>query len=885
MKASQIREKFLNYFEKQQHTRVSSSSLIPENDATLIFANAGMNQFKNTFLGLEKRNYVRATSSQKCVRAGGKHNDLENVGHTARHHTFFEMLGNFSFGDYFKKEAIHFAWEFLTKELGIDKNRLFVTVFLEDDEAADIWHKEIGVPKEKIFRFGEKDNFWRMGDTGPCGPCSEIFFDHDPKKPAPKNEKEFENYSENDRLVEIWNLVFMQYMEEPKGTLTPLPKPSVDTGSGLERLAAVMQNTYINYETDMFLELISSAEQLSGIKKDSSTEITAAYRVLSDHARCASFLISDGVLPSNDGRGYVLRRILRRAIRYGRTISKQVSFLPHMAQTVIDQMNSVYPALKQQEKLIITTVKTEEERFLATLDQGTQILDKALAQLKQNSGSILDGPTVFKLYDTYGFPVDLTRLISKEQNIQIDEQGFEKEMNAAKEKARASWKGSALQTDERQLIEISQKIGATQFTGYKQTESHAKILALSDGNQECDKISEGQKAILFTDETCFYAESGGQIGDKGSFSTNDCNGIVLDCTKINSTFVHHIKVIEGDLALIEKIHLKVDRSERRQIMANHSATHLMHSALKKVLGDHITQAGSLVEADRLRFDFTHNQPLSTKEIQKVEDSVNYEINQARSVNSKIMKYDDAIASGVTALFGEKYGDEVRVIDMGEFSKELCGGTHVTNTAQIRMFKLVSESGVSAGVRRVEAITGEVALKYLMQSSRETLEARKKMGAQETWLQYMEQETSTTGAYIEQQKEQIKALDKEIKKLKISNIDYDKILKQSENIATTRFLYAQMPVDDRKVLTEICERLQDKLNGIVIIFGEASNHFPLLVNVADNISKSFPAGNLLKRITNITGGKGGGRPQFAQGAADSLEQLEKAMEEVRKELQK
>lgn len=879
MNSSEIRSKFLKYFEKNGHTIESSSGLVLPNDNTLIFANAGMNQFKNTFLGIEKRNYTRATTSQKCVRAGGKHNDLENVGHTARHHTFFEMLGNFSFGDYFKEDAIRFAWDFLTKEIKIPKERLYVTVFETDDEASDIWEKQIGVPKERIFRFDEKDNFWRMGDTGPCGPCSEIFYDHSDDFNTTVDRKSFEIGSENDRFIEIWNLVFMQYMEEPKGSLNPLPAPSVDTGMGLERLTAVLQHQKNNYDTDLFLDIIHVAEKISGVKYKTKEDTTAAMRVLADHARATAFLISDGVMPSNDGRGYVLRRILRRAIRYGRTLSKEHSLLCPMVEAVIEKMQDAYPNLVQQKTLILKTVESEEERFLTTLDQGTQILNKALEQLKSENKKQLDGETVFKLYDTYGFPVDLTRIMAEEQSFSVNESEFEKHMEMAREKARASWKGTGITSDASHLLAIAQEAGDTKFLGYSLLSNTSKVKILSNGTEKVQKLKSGDKGLLITEETCFYAESGGQVGDTGEIKFAGGLAKVFDCTKNLNSHILHIEIVEGELLNSNEIQMDVEQSVRRATVANHSATHLLHSALRNILGEHVTQAGSLVEATRLRFDFTHDKPMSEEEISSIEDMVNKEISLQIPIAANLMSYDKAIENGAMALFGEKYGDEVRVIKMGEFSTELCGGTHVENTSQIRLFKIVSEGGVSAGVRRIEALTGDRALDFLRKHTSQNQKARVASGIKEGWMQFLGLEekkssSSIQSAYdwIENAKEQIKTLEKEIKKIKVSNINYDELIAEAQESNGIKWLKAQVPVDDRKVLTEICERLRDKLgSGAVVLAGEGEKANPILVAVSKDLAgKGLKAGDILKEITTELGGKGGGRPDFAQGAAPSLD---------------
>ena len=892
MKSKEIRSQFINYFEKQGHSHVGSSSLVPDGDATLLFTNAGMNQFKNTFLGIEQRDYSRAVSSQKCVRAGGKHNDLENVGRTARHQTFFEMLGNFSFGDYFKKEAIHYAWEFITKDLGIDKDLLYVTVFETDDEAAEIWHKQEGVAKDRIYRFGEKDNFWRMGDTGPCGPCSEIFIDLGDKVGGdPK-----QNYmgGDGDRFMEFWNLVFMQYNEDETGKQTPLPKPSVDTGMGLERLSTILQGELSNYHTDLFMALINRAVNKSGVQylktledlsPDEETkynETNVALRVLADHARAGAFLIADGVLPSNDGRGYVLRRILRRAVRFGKKLSED-SLLPEVVNEVIMQMNDFYPELKQQQKLIEGTIRDEESRFLQTLDQGTHLLNEELMQLKKKGQSVLAGETVFKLYDTYGFPADLTRLMSEEQGLQVDEKGFESKMNEARQKAKASWKGKAISGNAAHLVEFSQaasKPGETEFVGYNTTRNAgSKIVALSDGNASAESLQAGAEGVVVLDKTPFYAEGGGQVGDVGKISTPKGTAEVLDCTKQNDVFLHHVKVTDGVISQGDTAEAQVTDSDRRSTANNHSATHLMHSALREILGDHVQQAGSLVEPERLRFDFTHNKPMTAEQVSQVEAWVNSEISSSYNVTSQVMPQQQALDEGAMDLFGEKYASDVRVVTMGPKSKELCGGTHVENTANIRVFKVVSESGVSSGVRRIEALTGARAAAFLMKNTQENQMAREATGISESWTAYFDSD-SDVAAQVEALKSQIKDLKKEVQKLKGSNVNVESLLGEAKpfsfNGAEGKLVLGDIPLDDRKVLGDLSTQLTDKIgSGVVVLLGQGDKNHPLIVSVSKDLSKQLKAGAILKEIAESLGGKGGGRPDFAQGAVPDRSALDQA----------
>ncbi len=908
----EVRNKFIDYFKKNGHTPVASSSLIPDNDPTLMFCNAGMNQFKNVFLGLENRGYSRAVSSQKCVRAGGKHNDLDNVGFTARHHTFFEMLGNFSFGDYFKKEAIHHAWELLTKEFGIPKEKLYVTVFEKDDEAAEIWHKQEGIPKDRIFRFGEKDNFWRMGDTGPCGPCSEIFYDHGPK--AGRIEDPFQGIAAGeDRYVEIWNLVFMQFYEKAPGVMDPLPKPSVDTGSGLERVTAAMQGKMNNYDTDLFMPMIERACQIAGWKVDhllnlemksrenrDAKEIEgvsvqhlredlAALRVLADHTRSSAFLIADGALPSNEGRGYVLRRILRRGIRYGRKISEKHSFMPELAEILIKEMSSVYPELKARRDLILSTIREEEARFLLTLDQGTQILNDELSRLKAANQKQVPGEFVFKLYDTFGFPADLTRLMAEEKNFTVDEDNFEKSMLAAREKAKASWKGKSLASDEAHLIEFSQKIfqqhKATAFNGYETTTDQSEVLALSNGSAEAAILSAGQLGILIAKMTPFYAEGGGQVGDLGDICTASGAELkVFGTSKTNNVYLHQVEVLSGAVKVGDKITLTVASSDRRRTAANHSATHLLHAALRKVLGTHVTQAGSLVDPIKLRFDFTHNKSLTAEEVIQIEALVNGEIAKATQVQSTVMNHKDAIASGALALFGEKYGDEVRVLKMGDFSTELCGGTHVTNTAFIRMLKIVSESGVSSGVRRIEALTGDGAFDYFMRHTQENLRARNAASQNESWTTILEGKTEPAN-WIENAKTEIKNLEKEIRKLQGGSVSVDALIQSAHQFSAkgsdSQLILADLEVEDREVLAQVTDQLKNKISsGVVIVVGRGQDSHPLIVSVTKNLNPEISAGSLLKELAAAMGGKGGGRPDFAQGAVPDRTKIKDAFSKAK-----
>jgi alanyl-tRNA synthetase len=900
MKSREIRQLYFDYFSKNGHQVAASSSLVPDNDPTLLFTNAGMNQFKNLFLGLEKRSYSRAVTSQKCVRAGGKHNDLENVGFTARHHTFFEMLGNFSFGDYFKKDAIHFAWELLTKELQIPKDRLYVTVFETDDEAADIWHKQEGVPRDRIYKFGEKDNFWRMGDTGPCGPCSEIFYDHgaeadlDPSKPSVMG-------GEGDRYVEIWNNVFMQYNESASGR-SLLPKPSVDTGAGLERWAAMLQGKPNNYDTDLFMPIIKKAADISKkeyvsdykvlAKHKDVSENVAAMRVLADHSRAVAFLISDGVLPSNEGRGYVLRRIMRRAIRYGQKLSQDPTMFVQTIQVVIDEMNDVYPQLKRSREHIVKTVQDEISRFIATLVSGTEILNDSLSKLSSRGLKSVDGATVFKLYDTFGFPVDLTKLMATEKGFTIDEAGFEKEMDQARDKAKAAG-GSRFKvsTDAAHLVKIAQDVkakhGESKFLGQFNKDLVANDtfpVSLSNGKEVVESLSTGQEGVAIFKDTPFYGESGGQAGDRGSIVSMGAAGAapammaeVIDTTKESGVVLHHIRVTKGKLGLGDKVKIEVDLPTRLATANNHSATHLLHAALRKVLGTHVTQAGSLVDAERLRFDFTHSKSMTREELRLVEDMVNQEIAAATDVDAQEMSHKDAMTKGAMALFGEKYGDRVRVIQMGSFSTELCGGTHVSNTALIRVFKILSEGGVSAGVRRIEATTGDRAVSMLMNHEDEYLHAREVAGLQGG--------TGSVASFIEQLREKVKELEREVKKMKGSAIDADSILREARPFSVKgsagKFIAASVEIDDRDVLSRLGDKLRDKLgSGVVVLVGRgpdgaSGGKHPIIVTVSKDLTGALSAGKILTEVAKEMGGKGGGRPDFAQGSGETLAKTNEA----------
>lgn len=871
-----IREKFLKYFESKKHTRVKSSSLIPQNDPTLYFTNAGMVPFKNVFTGEEKRDYNKATTSQKCMRVSGKHNDLENVGRTARHHTFFEMLGNFSFGDYFKSEAIAFAWEFLTKEMGLDKDRLWITVFEKDDDAEALWHKEQGVPMERIFRLGEKDNFWSMGDTGPCGPCSEIHYEFDACTPydAKRGKDWFLENSDAGRIMEIWNLVFMEFERSSDGKLTPLPKPSIDTGMGLERLASVMQGKTSNYDTDFFMPIIRAVEKITGKKYGSSEEDSISMRVLADHIRATVFLISDGVLPSNEGRGYVLRRIMRRAIRHGKLLGQTTPFFYRLADTLISEMKEAYPELVTNQNTIEKVIQSEEERFFETLDKGLKILSEEIEKLK--TGAELSGAAAFKLYDTYGFPLDLTEIIAAEHGLTVDQKGFDESMVEQKQRARAAWKG----TDQEKVSEVYLELAnthQTKFLGYDTMEAPAKVVALLQNGALVKSVTSGKFEIVF-DQTPFYGEGGGQVGDKGRISTETFEANITNTQKPSEgLFVHQTELKKGQVAVGDTVQLKVSREMRRPTMRNHSATHLMHTALRKILGQHVRQAGSLVNEKILRFDFSHFEAVSPEILRRIEDDVNAAVLDDLPVSKKVMSYDDAVASGALAFFGDKYGDEVRVVRMGDYSVELCGGTHLDRTSEIGFFKIVSEGSVAAGVRRIEAVTGEEAVKQALDNA-------------ELLASVSQQLKSTPKEIpdrIEKLKNQIKVLEKEQEKLRAQMLrgGADDLLKNAFEIGGIKAVAYQANVDNPKGLQEVSDVILDKLkSGIAAVYAVIDGKVSLVVSVTKDLTAKYPANKVLQPLAELVGGRGGGKADRAQaGGADTsrLGEIAKQLEEVLK----
>lgn len=861
MKSSEIREKFLHFFESKGHSIVRSSSLIPGNDPTLLFTNSGMVQFKDVFLGQEQPSYTRATTAQRCVRAGGKHNDLENVGYTARHHTFFEMMGNFSFGDYFKREAIHYAWELLTQVYSLPKEKLTVTVYQTDDEAYQIWRNEIGVPAERIIRIGDNkgapyasDNFWQMADTGPCGPCSEIFYDHGPEVwgGPPGSAQE-----EGDRYIEIWNLVFMQYNKDEKGVLHPLPKPCVDTGMGLERLSAVLQQVHSNYETDTFQALIKAAARETACPDLNHNSL----KVIADHVRCAAFLIVDGVIPGNEGRGYVLRRITRRALRHGHKLGQTKPFFHKLVTDLVKEMGGAYPELVQIENRVVQTLQQEEERFGETLEHGMKILEAALT----NDSKHLDGRTAFTLYDTYGFPLDLTADICRERNVEVDQAGFDAAMEHQKQTARAAGKFKI-----HAGIEYS---GAkTQFVGYEKLAQESKVIALYVDGSPVQQINAGQSAFLVLDTTPFYAESGGQCGDRGELIEDGITFEVSDTTKIQpDVFGHHGELVRGSLSVGSTVKARVNEQIRAQTVRNHSATHLMHKALREVLGVHVAQKGSLVDAEKTRFDFSHNAPMTAEEIRQVEVIVNREIMSNKASQAQVMHFDDAIKHGAVALFGEKYGDEVRVLNIGG-SCELCGGTHVERTGDIGFFKIVSEGGIAAGVRRVEAVTGEVALQLVQQLTARLNEA----------ALLLKSHPDDLLPRIMLVQEQTKSLEKEMAQLKsqLAENQGSILATRAIDINGINVVAAALDDGDATTLREVTEKLKARLQtAIVILAAVQGNKVSLVAGVTSNTTSKVKAGDLVNFVALQVGGKGGGRPDIAQAGGTNPAGLKQALESV------
>ncbi|MBR8244482.1 alanine--tRNA ligase [Burkholderia multivorans] len=867
MKAAEIREKFLKFFESKGHTIVRSSSLVPGNDPTLMFTNSGMVQFKDVFLGTDRRPYTRATTAQRSVRAGGKHNDLENVGYTARHHTFFEMLGNFSFGDYFKHDAIRFAWELLTTVYMLPKDKLWVTVYQEDDEAYDIWAKEVGVPTERIIRIGDNkgaryasDNFWTMGDTGPCGPCTEIFYDHGPEVwGGPPGSPE----EDGDRYIEIWNLVFMQFNRDAQGNMTRLPKPCVDTGMGLERLAAVLQHVHSNYEIDLFQNLIKAAARVTEVSDLNNNSL----KVIADHIRACAFLIVDGVIPGNEGRGYVLRRIVRRAIRHGYKLGRKGAFFHKLVADLVAEMGAAYPELKEAEQRVTDVLRQEEERFFETIEHGMSILESALADLEAKGGKVLDGELAFKLHDTYGFPLDLTADVCRERGVTVDEPAFDDAMARQREQARAAGKFKAAQG-------LEYTGAKTTFHGYEEIAfDDAKVVALYVDGSAVTEVKAGQDAVVVLDHTPFYAESGGQVGDQGVLANASTRFAVADTLKVQADVIgHHGTLEQGTLKVGDVLRAEIDAQRRARTQRNHSATHLMHKALREVLGSHVQQKGSLVDADKTRFDFAHNAPLTDDEIRRVEQIVNNEILANAPGIVRVMPYDEAVKGGAMALFGEKYGDEVRVLDLG-FSRELCGGTHVSRTGDIGLFKIVMEGGVAAGIRRVEAITGDNAVRYVQELDARVNEAAAALKAQPAELTQR----------IAQVQDQVKSLEKELATLKskLASSQGDELAQQAVEVGGVHVLAATLDGADAKTLRETVDKLKDKLKSAAIVLAAVEGgKVSLIAGVTAEASKKVKAGELVNFVAQQVGGKGGGRPDMAQAGGTEPANLPAALAGVK-----
>jgi alanyl-tRNA synthetase len=859
MKTTEIRERFLKYFEDNGHQRVPSSPLVPQNDPTLLFTNAGMVQFKDVFLGLDKRPYSRATTSQRCVRAGGKHNDLENVGYTARHHTFFEMLGNFSFGEYFKREAIRFAWDFLTEQVNLPVEKLWVTVYEDDDEAADIWLNEIGVDPGRFGRIGAHANFWAMGDTGPCGPCSEIFYDHGREvEGGPPGSPD----EDGDRYVEIWNLVFMQFNRDEGGNMSPLPKPSVDTGMGLERLAAVLQGVHSNYDIDLFRNLIDAAQQITGARDREDKSL----RVLADHIRSTAFLIVDGVVPANEGRGYVLRRIIRRAIRHGYGLGGQTPFFHKMVAPLVAEMGAAYPELVQAKSRVTSTLREEEERFAETLEQGMRIFEQEIGKV---AGSEIPGELAFRLYDTYGFPIDLTADVGRERGLEVDMAGFERAMEGQRAQARAA---SRFKTGS--LIDPALLSGSeTVFTGYETTSGGASVTAISRDGSVVDSIGPDDEAIIVLNQSPFYAESGGQVGDAGLLQAGDAVFEVRDTQKLGNGVIGHFgRLISGkNLVVNDQVTTEVESPTRERTMRNHSATHLLHAALKAVLGRHVEQKGSLVKADRLRFDFSHPNPVTDAELAEIEDLINQQIRANNPVETRAMALEEAKKAGAEALFGEKYDDEVRVVQMGEFSLELCGGTHVSRTGDIGPFFIVSEAGIAAGVRRIEAVTGIGAVQYV----------RNQLRILDEVAGLVKATRGDVGARVEQLLNRVKQLEKDRTRLQrqLAAGGGQDLAEQAEEVLGIKVLAARLDGADTKTIRNTIDRLRDQLGESVVVLGSRNgDKSKLIAGVSRGVTAKVHAGKLINDLVSLAGGRGGGRPDMAEGGVPE-DQIESCLARV------
>jgi len=881
MTGNELRESFLKFFEERGHARVASSSLVPHNDPTLLFTNAGMNQFKDLFLGLDKRSYTRAVTAQKCVRAGGKHNDLDTVGRTARHHTFFEMMGNFSFGDYFKREAITYAWDFLTKVLGLPEEKLYITIYNDDDEAHDLWREIANVPDEKIIRMGEKDNFWSMGDTGPCGPCSEIHIDRGEEYRCNAPECAL-GKCECDRWLELWNLVFMQFNKDEKGVMTPLPKPSIDTGMGLERVASVLQEVRSNYDTDLLRRLIQHIETLTG-KKYYQDERGFPFRVIADHARSCTFLITDGVLPSNEGRGYVLRRILRRAVRFVKVLGWEGPFLSAMVPVVVELMGEAYPELKDKQSFVQKVIFIEEERFHETLSDGVKVAGEIIAKVKEEGRTEISGEEAFTLYDTFGFPLDLTEDIAEEQQLKVDQAGFAAAMEKQRQRARAARSDAKAFDTEQVLVPLLKEIPATEFVGYGQLSVPAKIQALVIGEKRVPHVTAGNQGIMILDHTPFYAEKGGQVGDVGLAGNENGRAVIEDTqTMVNGQVLHHFTLEEGSLAVGDTVNAQVSEEIRKAIARNHTATHIIHRALRMVVGDHAHQAGSLVGPDRLRFDFSHFAGLTPEELAIVEDIANQQVLNNLPVATQETGIDEAKAMGATALFGEKYGDQVRVVTMGDFTMELCGGTHCQSTGEVGCIKIISEAGIGAGLRRIEAATGHNTRQYFR--------------GQERILQDAAAALKTNPQEVDKKVEalllELKAREKEIEALqaKLSKQSAGSVMEQVELLDGVRTVVAQVQAPDMNALRTMADMVRDQLQGGVIVLAAPLKdkvNFVVMVS-PDLVSRGLHAGNIVKEVALTAGGGGGGRPDMAQAGGKNPEKtsaaLAKARETIKAQLQ-
>ncbi|MDU3157898.1 alanine--tRNA ligase [Hafnia alvei] len=859
---AEIRQAFLDFYHSKGHQIVESSSLVPNNDPTLLFTNAGMNQFKDVFLGIDKRNYSRATTSQRCVRAGGKHNDLENVGYTARHHTFFEMLGNFSFGDYFKHDAIQFAWELLTGEnwFNLPKEKLWVTVYETDDEAFNIWADEVGVPRERIIRIGDNkgapfasDNFWQMGDTGPCGPCTEIFYDHgDHIWGGPPGSAE----EDGDRYIEIWNIVFMQFNRQSDGTMLPLPKPSVDTGMGLERIAAVLQHVNSNYDIDLFRTLIAETAKVTGATDLSSKSL----RVIADHIRSCAFLVSDGVLPSNEGRGYVLRRIIRRAVRHGNMVGAKETFFYKLVAPLIDVMGSAADELKRQQSMVEQVLKTEEEQFARTLERGLALLDDELSKL---TGDTLDGDTAFRLYDTYGFPLDLTADVCRERNLKVDEIGFERAMEEQRRRARES---SGFGADYNSMIRVD---GASKFSGYDHNQQRSSVTALFLDGQAVDVLNAGEEGVVILNETPFYAESGGQVGDKGELTAQGVSFVVTDTQKYGQAIGHQGKVAQGSLKVGDSVEATIDEARRSRIRLNHSATHLLHAALRQVLGDHVSQKGSLVSDRNLRFDFSHFEAMKPEQIRQVEDIVNAQVRRNLPIETNIMDLDEAKAKGAMALFGEKYDESVRVLSMGDFSTELCGGTHARQTGDIGLFRITSEAGTAAGVRRIEAVTGEGAIAVMHQDADALREA----------ASLVKSDAHSVADKIRAVMDKTRQLEKELQQLKDQQAAQESASLSSKavDVKGVKLLVSHLDNVEAKMLRTMVDELKNQLgSGVVVLATTAEGKVSLVAGVTKDLTGKVKAGELIGMVAQQVGGKGGGRPDMAMAGGSDAAALPQAL---------